>query len=168
MDVIIRPEAAGDADAIHDVTTAAFSDAPHTSHTEQFIVRALRRDDALSVSLVATLDGRIVGHVAASPVTIDGAASRWFGLGPVSVAPELQRRGVGSQLVRAALDSIRALGGEGCVLVGDPAFYGRFGFQADPSLLLPGVPAQYFQAIRLANAAPTGVVAFHRAFTATS
>ena len=166
MDAGIRPERRDDVDAIHAVTAAAFLDAPHTSHTEQFIVRELRRAGHLTVSLVADFDGRVVGHVAISPVTISDGATGWFGLGPVSVAPEYQGRGLGSRLVREALSHLRSLGGRGCVLVGEPAYYGRFGFRSEPALVLPGVPPQYFQAVCLASAMPAGVVTFDAAFEA--
>ena len=165
-DVEIRAERPGDEDAIHEVTTAAFLAAPHTSHTEQFIVRELRRAGALAVSLVAEIGGRIVGHVAISPVTIDGAACGWFGLGPVSVLPAHQSMGVGSRLVREALARLRTTGARGCVLVGEPAYYGRFGFRAEPALVLPDVPPQYFQALSFVADLPRGIVTFHAAFAA--
>jgi putative acetyltransferase len=166
MDADIRTERPEDADSIHAVTIAAFMDAPHTSHTEQFVVRELRRAGQLAVSLVAALGGQVVGHVAISPVTISDGTGDWFGLGPVSVVPRYQRRGLGSRLVRDALVRLRAAGGRGCVLVGEPAYYGRFGFRAEPGLVLPGVPPQYFQALCLARAMPAGVVTFHAAFAA--
>ena len=165
-DLQVRPERPGDEDAIHAVTEAAFRTAAHMSGTEQFIVRELRRAGALTVSLVAELDGQVVGHIAISPVTIADGTRDWHGLGPVSVAPALQRRGIGSRLVRESLTRLQALGGKGCALVGDPAYYGRFGFVADPALVLPGVPPQYFQVVRLAGAMPRGVVTFHPAFEA--
>jgi putative acetyltransferase len=165
-DVQVRPERSGDEEAIHAVTTEAFLEAPHTAHTEQFIVGELRRAGALTVSLVAELDDHIVGHVAISPVTIDGAANGWFGLGPVSVLPEHQGRGVGSRLVREALARLRTAGAGGCVLVGEPSYYGRFGFRAEPALVLPGVPPEYFQALSFTNELPRGVVTFHEAFQA--
>jgi putative acetyltransferase len=166
MDADIRPERPEDVEGIHAVTVAAFLNAPHTSHTEQFIVRDLRRARALTVSLVAAFDGRIVGHVAASPVRISDGTPDWFGLGPVSVAPERQGRGLGSRLVREALARLRLLGARGCVLVGEPAYYGRFGFRAEPQLTLPGVPSQYFQALCLDGDLPSGTVKFHPAFEA--
>lgn len=168
MTVDIRPEQPGDEAAIHAVTAAAFLEAPHTGHTEQFIVRELRRAGQLSVSLVAVLDGAVVGHVAISPVTIDDGTSGWFGLGPVSVTPRHQGIGIGSRLVREALQQLRAMGGRGCVLVGEPAYYERFGFRAEPQLVLSGVPPQYFQAVCFEAPAPAGVVTFHRAFDATA
>jgi predicted N-acetyltransferase YhbS len=167
-DVEIRAEHPGDEHAIHEVTAAAFHAAPHTSHTEQFIVRELRRAGALTVSLVAETDGRVVGHVAISPVTIDGTACGWFGLGPLSVLPGRQGAGIGSRLVREALARLRAAGARGCVLVGEPAYYGRFGFRAEPALVLPDVPAEYFQAVSFVHDLPHGDVAFHPAFATTS
>jgi len=163
-EVEVRPERPGDEQAIEAVTAAAFLDAPHTSHTEQFIVRELRRADALAVSLVAELNGDVVGHVAISPVTVDGRTCGWFGLGPVAVVPTQQGRGIGSRLVREALRQLQANGAQGCVLVGEPAYYGRFGFRAEPALTLPGVPPEYFQALCLADDRARGVVAFHAAF----
>lgn len=98
----IRNETQEDVFAIEAVTTAAFLNAPHTSHTEQFIVAALRAAGALSVSLVAEAEGAIVGHVAVSPVTISDGTPDWYGLGPISVLPAWQGQGVGSALMRAA------------------------------------------------------------------
>jgi len=145
--ITIRPEAPGDEPAIEAVTVAAFRDAPHTSHSEQFIVAALRRAGALAVSLVAVDEGRVIGHVAVSPVTVSDGAPGWYDLGPISVLPARQGQGVGSRLLESALDALRARGAAGCVLLGDPAFYGRFGFRAEPGLVLPGVPPEYFQAL---------------------
>lgn len=167
MSITIRPEGPADAPSIHALTRAAFERAPHTSHTEHFIVDALRDAGALRVSLVAEEDARLVGHVAVSPVTISSGAQGWYGLGPISVVPERQGRGVGSLLLRAALDALRARGASGCVLLGDPDYYARFGFVAAAPLVLPGVPPEYFQALALSRPVPAGVVAYHAAFDAT-
>lgn len=164
--VKLRPEIPSDADAIRRLTDAAFRDAPHSDGTEAAIVDALRRVDALTVSLVAEADGAIVGHAAFSPVTIDGTHSGWFGLGPVSVEPGRQRLGIGSALVRAGLDRLRAQGAAGCVVLGEPGYYGRFGFAADPRLRLAGVPPEYFQRLAFTDDVPAGEVAYHPAFTA--
>jgi putative acetyltransferase len=163
----IRPETPADADAIDAVTVAAFRDAPHAAHTEQFIVRALREAGALTVSLVAELDGAVVGHVAASPVELSNGAGGWFGLGPLSVRPDLQGRGIGSRLMAAVLQRLRELGAGGCVLVGDPAYYRRFGFRPESGLVLPEVPAEYFQALSLGGPIPEATAAFHPGFAAT-
>jgi putative acetyltransferase len=166
MKIQIRDENAADVAAIEAVTVAAFLNAPHTSHTEQFVVNALRRAGLLAISLVADNSGKIIGHVAVSPVAISDGASAWFGLGPVSVMPQHQRRGVGALLMRAALRTLRAQGAAGCVLLGEPEYYGRFGFQADANLILQDVPPQYFLAISFGASRPHGMVSYHEAFNA--
>lgn len=168
MTSTIRLELPADASAIEAVTIAAFRDAPHASHTEHYIVEALRRADALALSLVAEHDGRIIGHVAISPVTISDGTPNWYGLGPLSVLPQHQRRGIGSQLVSAALDDLRSRATAGCVVLGNPVFYGRFGFAAEPHLRLPGVPPEYFQALSFGPSRPHGAVAYHPAFDVQS
>lgn len=162
----IRQEVPSDAAAIEAVTVAAFENAAHTRHTEQFIVRALRESGALSVSLVAEDDSEVIGHVAVSPVTISDGSTGWFGLGPISVSPERQGGGVGTRLMECALSELRALGAVGCVVLGRPAYYSRFGFMAEPSLVLPGVRAENFQAVSFDGSLPSGTVAYHRAFAA--
>jgi putative acetyltransferase len=165
MSIRLRPEVPADSSAIEAATVSAFLNAPHTSHTEQHIVSALREAGELAVSLVAEMDGVIVGHVAVSPVSIADGALDWFGLGPVSVLPEHQRRGIGSRLIREALRILRERGAKGCVVLGEPEYYGRFGFRADGGLILPGVPPEYFQAISFDSSKPRGVVSYHAAFT---
>lgn len=166
MEIRIRPESADDAAVIEAVTAAAFLNAPHTAHTEQFIVAALRRAGALSISLVAEVDGAVVGHVAVSPVSLSDGTQGWFGLGPISVIPALQRRGIGSHLMREVLAILRARGAAGCVLVGDPGYYERFGFRAEPSLTYPGVPPENLLALPFARSVPRAEVTFHAAFGA--
>lgn len=168
MNVRIRPEGPDDAQAIDCVTVAAFATTPHTDHTEHFIVRALRAADALTVSLVAEADGKVVGHVAVSPVAITDGSLDWFGLGPISVLPAAQGRGIGSALMVEALQRLRNRPAAGCVLLGDPAFYRRFGFRPVAGLALPGVPAEYFLALAFGNAFPQGNVTYHPAFKATA
>ncbi|CAA9892850.1 Predicted acetyltransferase (fragment) [Candidatus Methylobacter favarea] len=126
----IRKESPSDVAAIEAVTIAAFQNAAHSSHTEQFIVRALRNAGQLAVSLVADDDGSVIGHVAVSPIAISGGAEGWYGLGPISVAPKRQRHGVGSELMGHALTELRRLGAAGCVVLGEPSYYSRFGFRA--------------------------------------
>lgn len=161
----IRDEHPEDAAAIGELTAAAFADAPHASGTEARIVAALRQAGALTLSLLATADdGRIIGHAAFSPVQIDQAAGRWYGLGPVSVTPQLQRQGIGGALIRRGLDRLAALGAEGCVVLGDPAYYGRFGFVSDPALTYGGESSRYFQRRVLKGDPPKGDVSYHPAF----
>ncbi|WP_426749755.1 bifunctional HD family hydrolase/N-acetyltransferase [Myxococcus sp. Y35] len=167
MPLAIRPETPDDAGSIERLITTAFQAAPHTSHTEQFIVSALRRAGVLSVSLVAEDDGVIIGHVALSPVSLSSGETGWYGLGPISVLPERQGQGIGARLMTSALAELRSLGASGCVLLGDPAFYQRFGFSCRPGLVLPGVPAEYFQALSFTGHWPVAQVTYHDAFNAT-
>ena len=164
--ITIRPETPSDADAIEQVTQRAFLSHPYSQQTEHFIIRALRADHALSVSLVAEDAGRIVGHIALSPVNIDDGASGWYGLGPISVEPDLQGRGIGRALMEKGLAELRNIGASGCVLVGDPAFYTRFGFANNPALVLDGVPQGFFLSLFFGNSSAHGNVHFHPAFQA--
>ena len=168
MPHLIRPETPADVPAIFALTEAAFRTAAHSAGTEQFIVNALRRSGALAVSLVAESDGRVIGHVAVSPVTVSDGAAGWYGLGPISVSPERQRTGVGSRLMHAALQALRERGAAGCLLVGDSAYYSRFGFGPATGLEYPGVPPEYFMAVSFGAALPQGVATFHAAFGATA
>jgi putative acetyltransferase len=168
MEIEIRNETAADVAAIEAITISAFLHAPHTSHTEQFIVDTLRKSGQLTVSLVANADGTVVGHVAISPVSISDGATGWYGLGPISVMPEYQGRGIGSRLMREALFVLRERGASGCVLLGEPGYYGRFGFRVDPNLRLPGVPIEYFLAITFGASHPQGTVSYHSAFNASA
>lgn len=163
----IRSETPADIAAIEAVTVAAFQPAAHTQHTEQFIAAALRRSGALTVSLVAE-EEVVVGHVAVSPVTVSGGVAGWYGLGPVSVAPACQGRGVGRALVERALAELRAQGAAGCVVLAEQDYYARFGFVAEPALVLADVPAEYFQALAFIGPPPSGTVAYQPAFAATA
>lgn len=165
--MIVRPERSGDETAIRRLTEAAFAGADHSSGTEGAIVDALRERGALTLSLVADEDGRILGHAAFSPVTIDGQAGDWFGLGPVSVDPDRQGQGIGAALIRAGLDRLKSRGATGCVVLGDPAYYGRFGFSAAHALRYPGAPDAYFQSLVLAGEPPAGQVAYDPGFEAS-
>ncbi|MGH8382995.1 GNAT family N-acetyltransferase [Pseudomonas sp.] len=168
MNITIRNEQPADLDSIERLTEAAFRNEEHSSHTEHLIVNALRKANQLSVSLVAVENGEIIGHVALSPVTVSSGATHWYGLGPISVRPDRQGQGIGSSLIMAALAELQRLGGVGCVVLGEPGYYGRFGFEAHPGLELPGVPHEYFQALSFGSALPTGVVKYHEAFEATA
>ncbi|MZR63374.1 GNAT family N-acetyltransferase [Alcanivorax sp. DP30] len=163
-DFYLRGETPEDIPAIHTLTAAAFANVSHSDQREPFIVDALREAEALSLSLVAELDGKLVGHIAFSPVTLSCGASHWFGLGPVSVLPQWQGHGVGSQLVLAGLDALKKQGAHGCVVLGDPGWYVRFGFVSTPLLRLAGVPAEYFQALLLNGSWPDAEVHYHPAF----
>lgn len=165
-ELLIRPEQPADIASITSVIEQAFRHAPHTDHTEQYIVLALRRAGALSVSPVAQRAGQVVGHVAFSPVSISDGSAHWYGLGPVSVLPELQGQGIGSALVREGLAALRTLGAQGCVVLGEPAYYGRFGFRGGQGLFLGGVPPEYFQSLSFGAQTAGGEVTYHEAFNA--
>ena len=142
MTIQLRHETPDDIAAIEAVTIAAFANAPHTSHTEQFIVRALRDANELALSIVAEEHGQVIGHVALSPAAItDGhrhKAKGWYGLGPISVLPQKQGQGIGAGLMRDALDQLRTLGAAGCVVPGDSAILASYGGETDEVVrLLP-------------------------------
>ncbi len=164
---MIRDERPGDIASIRAVTRAAFETMPYSQQTEAAIVDALRSAGALAVSLVAVEGDTVIGHVAFSPVTIGSAdAPGWYGIGPLSVRPDRQRSGVGSALMRAGIAHIRESGGQGCVVVGDPAYYERFGFVPGGSLSYPDLPGDFFRVLALGAGRPVGVVAFHTGFSA--
>lgn len=164
--MIIRPEALKDSLAIRTLTNAAFMGVEHSSQTEGAIVDALRAADALAMCLVAEQDGLVIGHVAFSPVLINGADIGWVGLGPVSVSPSFQSRGVGSMLINEGLGRLATRGAQGCVVLGEPKFYSRFGFRSDHALSYGDVPPAYFQSLVLAGEPPSGEVTYHAGFEA--
>lgn len=162
--MIIRRETPADAPAIHEVTTAAFLQAAHSSGTEARIVDALRDSGSLTLSLVAERDGKVVGHAAFSPIMIDGQEADWFGLGPVAVSPDVHGKGIGSALIREGLSLLESRGARGCVVLGEPGYYGRFGFTQHPALKLENVPPEYFMALPFEADVPVGTVTYHTAF----
>ena len=162
----IRSEASGDVEAIGEVTAAAFRSLEISEHTEQFIVEALRAAGALTVSLVAEVDGRVVGHVAFSPVTISDGTTGWYGLGPISVLPQYQRQGIGKALIREGLSRLKGMGARGCCLVGHPSYYRKLGFENTAGLVVEGVPPEVFLALSFDGKTPRGSVTFHEGFKA--
>ena len=164
--MIIRNETVSDIEAITAVTIAAFQNHPISHQTEQFIIKALRAADALTVSLVAEMDGRVVGHIAFSPATISDGSPNWYGVGPLSVLPEYQRQGIGKSLVREGISLLKGLGGQGCALVGDPDYYKRLSFRNIPDLVYEGIPQEYFLVLPFGEKIPQGIVVFHDGFLA--
>lgn len=165
-EVTIRSETDADIAAITGVTIAAFETLAISNHTEQFIIEGLRSAGALAVSLVAEMDGRVVGHIAFSPVTFSDGTPGWYGLGPVSVLPPYQRQGIGKALIREGLVRLRDGGARGCCLVGHPDYYGRFGFTNPRKLVIAGVPPEAIFALSFDGHTPHGTVSFHAAFDA--
>ena len=164
--MILRNERVTDIEAITEVTIAAFKNHPISNNTEQFIINALRAAGALTISLVAEIDGRVVGHIAFSPVTISDGTKGWYGLGPVSVLPEYQKQGIGKSLINEGLSSLKELGSQGCALVGDPNYYQRFGFRNYPLLIHEEVPQEVFLVLPFTENVPQGTVVFHEGFSA--
>jgi putative acetyltransferase len=165
-EVVIRSETDADVGAITEVTVAAFRTLEISNHTEHFIIAALRAAKALTVSLVADLGGRVVGHIAFSPVTISDGTPSWYGLGPVSVLPANHRQGIGKALVLEGLSRLKDLKVHGCCLVGHPDYYRRFGFKNMPGLVHEGVPQEVFLALSFDGRTPQGIVTFHEGFKA--
>jgi putative acetyltransferase len=166
MQFAIRSERDADIDEITTVTLAAFKTLEVSNQTEHFIIQALRAAKALTISLVAESNDRVVGHIAFSPVTISDGTQSWYGLGPVSVLPEYQRNGIGKALIQEGLSRLKDLGAQGCCLVGHPDYYKRFGFKNMPGFMHEGVPPEVFLALSFDGYTPQGTVAFHEGFKA--
>ena len=161
--VVIRPEKPSDAPRIHAIHVASFQ-----TPAEARLVDLLRAADSLRVSLVAEVGDVIVGHVAFSPVTaasgIEGA-----GLAPIAVADRYRRRGIGAGLVRTGLDACRKANFGWAIVLGEPAYYSRFGFRAASELGLSdeyrGGPAfQVIELIRGAVPVGAGLVRYAQEF----
>ena len=165
--MIIRKETTSDIEAITRVTIAAFKALPISNQTEQIIIKELRAAGALTLSLVADMDGRVVGHIAFSSVIISDGTKDWYSLGPVSVLPEYQKQGIGTSLINEGLSLLKQSGGQGCALVGDPNYYSRFGFKNYPELVHEGIPQEVFLALPLNDRMPKGTIEFHKSFLAT-
>jgi len=166
QNVLIRDEKDSDYRVISDVTKSAFETMEISNHTEQFIIEALRSAKSLTVSLVAEIDGLVVGHIAFSPVTMSDGTKDWYGLGPVSVHPDLQRKGIGKALIQEGLSRLRNLKAKGCCLVGHPEYYRQFGFDNVEGLVHEGVPQEVFFALSFDGNMPQGNVMFHEGFRA--
>jgi putative acetyltransferase len=137
---------------------------PYADGDEAELVEVLRFRNALSVSLVAELEGAIVGQIAFSPAHASGGSAGWYALGPVAVLPAHQGGGIGSALIRTGLQAIIELGASGCILTGAPAFYSRFGFTLSRENAPPGESAEYFMVKLLRGDLPIGPIRFHEAF----
>jgi putative acetyltransferase len=166
QDVLIRDERNSDHTAISNVTVAAFEKMEISNHTEQFIIEALRASKALTISLVAEIDRRIVGHIAFSPVTLSDGTQDWYGLGPVSVHPDFQHKGIGKALIQEGLARLTKLNAKGCCLVGHPEYYPQFGFRNVEGLFHEGVPQEVFFVLSFDRKIPHGKVMFHEGFKA--
>lgn len=161
MSFAVRPESAADFPAITALIERAFA-----GTEEARLVERLRADGDDAIALAAVADGAIVGHILFSPMR---APFRALGLAPLAVDPAHQRGGIGGALVREGLARAAREGWEGVFVLGDPAYYGRFGFSAD---LAGGFESPYagpyLQALALAGTMParSGRVDYARAFDA--
>jgi putative acetyltransferase len=164
--MLIRDETPEDYAAISEVTVAAFKTLAISNHTEHVIVEALRSAKALTISLVAEQEGRVVGHIAFSPVTMSDGTNGWYGLGPVSVHPDCQRQGIGKALIEEGLSRLKKLGANGCCLVGHPDYYRQRGFENVDGLVYEGVPREVFFVLSFDETLPRGSVMFHEGFAA--
>jgi putative acetyltransferase len=164
--LLIRHERPADFDAIHALTLASFARMPFSDGTEADIVRKLRADGDLALSLVAEDGDKLLGHVAFSPVTIDGEDNGWFGLGPISVQFERQRQGIGRTMALRGLALLRERGANGCALIRDPEIYSRFGFVSSGHLAYRNLDASLIQHLSFKGDVPRGVLKFAPAFEA--
>lgn len=160
----VRPECSNDYAQIETLTKLAFQDKPYASGTEQFLAQKLRTAQAMTLSLVIEESNVIVGHIAVSPVKINGKLNAYFGIGPLAVLPTKQGKGYGTKLLQVALDYLKNKDANCCVLVGDPNYYSRVGFSIDKHLYYRDAPAEYFQSVWFCDEKVTGEVTFHTAF----
>jgi putative acetyltransferase len=159
--VSIRSETRADFQAIHHLTNRAFDGKPYSDGTEPELIDRMRASDALVFSLVAELDKSIVGHVALSPAFAEDGSEGWYALGPISVEPALQRKGVGAMLIRDAMIRLTQVKARGCIVLGDVNYYTRHGFVPRPDLAHLGEPAEHFMVRLLADEDAETVVSFH-------
>jgi putative acetyltransferase len=164
LQIEIRDELPKDYEQITQITIAAFTNHPYSNCREYLLVQKLREKKSLTVSLVAMVKGEVAGHVAFSPVRIAGVFCGWYGVGPLSVKPELQKKGIGSALMRAGMEKMKSLGAKGCVLVGDPMYYARFGYHNSDGMTFQHAPEENFVVLALGGEEMPGKVEFDAAF----
>ena len=164
--IVIRDEGKDDYAMISEVTIAAFETMEISNHTEQFIIEALRSANALTISLIAEVNDRVVGHIAFSPVVMSDGTKDWYGLGPVAVHPDFQNKGIGKALIREGLSRLKNFKAKGCCLVGHPQYYRQFGFKNVEGLIHEGIPQEVFFVLSFDKHIPQGEVVFHEGFQA--
>lgn len=162
--LVIRDERPADADAVESILQAAFADHPHSQQTEHLIVRRLREAGELVLPQVVVLEGTIVGHATFSAVQLSPRHNGWYGLGPVAVAPAFQGHRIGSTLIDSGLKALKAVGAAGCVVLAEPQFYRRFGFERGFGVTFDGAPPEYFMAQAFRGTVPSAAVSYHPAF----
>jgi len=142
--VLVRSEKLDDRSAIREIVVEAFGGAQ-----EAELIDGLRGAGVLAISLVAEIDGRVCGHVAVSHLK---SPSRTLALAPLAVTNTRRRQGVGAALVRRAIDIAKVEGSEMIFVLGDPAYYRRFGFTAETAAPFRSLYAgPHFMALKLAD-----------------
>ncbi len=163
--MIIRQEKSSDFQGIHNLVKVAFQTAKVANGNEQEYVNKLRANSNYipELALVAEEDGKLVGHIMVTKtwITTVGSKVESLLLAPLSVALAYRKRGIGSELVKASFELAKTLGYTAVFVVGDPAFYGRFGFKS--SVLfgikhVPEIPDEYVMVYELSNGALAGVI----------
>ncbi|MBW3694217.1 N-acetyltransferase [Vibrio sp. T187] len=153
--MLIRTEAPADILAVDRLLKSVFE-----TEAEAKLVMSLRENSHLTLSLVACADdGEVIGHAMFSPVLLQGEDYNWQGLAPLAVKAEHQNQGIGGSLVKEGLSSLAEFGYPGCVVLGDPNYYGRFGFKAASLFNFDckwDVPEGAFQAVELAEGSFSG------------
>ncbi len=162
--MIIRRELDIEVADISRVTEAAFRDRDYAGGDEQVVIDRLSNAGDLSLSLVAIDDDDLIGQVTFSPATNEDQSDPWFALGPISVKPNRQGQGIGTALIHEGLAQISDQGALGCILTGNPAYYGRFGFSLVPELAPAREPGEFFMLKTLNGNRPTSPFEFHPAF----
>jgi putative acetyltransferase len=137
---------------------------PFSDGSEPAIIERLRTNGQMTLALVAECDGKVVGQINFSPVTLSHRQGQWIGLGPVAVQPNLQGMGIGGQLIRAGLAQIKAKGADGCVLIGNPEIYSRFGFRNRDGLTYGSLAQEKVQYLAFKDEVPKGEIIFASAF----
>jgi putative acetyltransferase len=164
----IRPETPQDIPLIYQINHQAFA-----RDNEAELVGRLRRENAITLSLVAVQDEQVVGHILITPVTVQAEDSQWnaVALGPMAVLPSHQKQGVGSTLIRAAFEELKKIGQYVVIVLGHPEYYPRLGFVSSKPLGIRwenDVPEEVFMVAELKEGAlngRTGIVRYHPAFS---
>ncbi|MDC0434776.1 N-acetyltransferase [bacterium] len=161
--MIVRKETSQDVESIFNLTTEAFKPMSYSDGSEPKIINDLRNDGDLILSLVAVDHKEVIGHVAFSPITVNNIGDNWYGLGPISVLPQRQRSGIGTRLINEGFRRLTELGANGIALIGDPNYYGRFGFTGDGRLTYGDLPTNLVQWVSIKGDVPNGELKYCRA-----
>lgn len=165
MTITFRLETESDYTQITEVIDQAFDGRPYADGDESEVVLRLRDQGGLALGLIAEKEGEFVAHAAFSPVIRSDGGGNWYALGPIAVYPKIQSEGIGGKLIEEGLKRIREIGGQGCMLTGNPDYYRRFGFDFSPDNCPEQEPAEYFMVKCLSDdPLPTGPMSFHPAF----